>query len=45
VLDGVVVKGRFNVYKHIRNEHMDLVSVVRGLVKSLAGVVADGGAE
>ena len=47
VLDGVVVKGRFNVYKHLRNEHRDLASVVRGLVKSVAGagVAVDEGAE
>jgi hypothetical protein len=47
VLDGVVVKGRFNVYKHLRSEHRDLVNVVRSLVKSLAGtgVVADESAE
>jgi hypothetical protein len=35
VLDGVVVKGRFNVYKHLRNEHRDLVNVVRGLLDSM----------
>jgi len=47
VLDGVVVKGRFNVYKHLRSEHRDLVNDVRGLVKSLGGaeVVADEGSE
>ena len=47
VLDGVVVRGRFDVYRHLRNEHSNLVSDVRGLVKSLggAGVVADEGAE
>jgi len=47
VLDGVVVKGRFNVYKHLRSEHRDLVNDVRGLVKSVvgAGVVADEGSE
>jgi hypothetical protein len=43
VLDGVVVKGRFGLFKHLRNEHRDLASDVRGLVKSVAGagVVAD----
>jgi hypothetical protein len=47
VLDGVVVKGRFNVYKHLRSEHQNLVNDVRGLVKSLggAGVVTDEGSE
>jgi hypothetical protein len=47
VLDGVVVKGRFGLFKHLRSEHRDLASDVRGLVKSLggAGVVADEGAE
>jgi hypothetical protein len=47
VLDGVVVKGRFGLFKHLRNEHRDLASDVRGLVKSVggAGVVADEGAE
>jgi hypothetical protein len=47
VLDGVVVKGRFNVYKHLRSEHRDLVNDVRGLVKSVvgAGVVTDEGSE
>ena len=46
-LDGVVVKGRFGLFKHLRNEHRDLVNDVRGLVKSLAGaeVVADESAE
>jgi len=46
-LDGVVIKGRFGLFKHLRSEHRDLVSVVRGLVKSLAGagVVADESAE
>jgi hypothetical protein len=43
VLDGVVVKGRFGLFKHLRSEHRDLANDVRGLVKSLtgAGVVAD----
>jgi hypothetical protein len=47
VLDGVVVKGRFGLFKHLRNEHRDLASDVRGLIKSVveAGVVADEGAE
>jgi hypothetical protein len=37
IIDGVVVRGRFNVFKHLRNEHRDLASDVRGLVKSVAG--------
>jgi len=47
VLDGVVIKGRFGLFKHLRNEHKDLASDVRGLVKSVAGagVVADESAE
>jgi len=47
VLDGVVVRGRFGLFKHLRNEHRDLANDVRGLVKSLggAGVVTDKGAE
>jgi hypothetical protein len=47
VLDGVVVRGRFNVYKHLRSEHQNLVNDVRGLVKSLggAGVAVDEGSE
>jgi len=47
VLDGVVVKGRFGLFKHLRNEHRDLASDVRGLVKSVAGAgaVADEGSE
>jgi hypothetical protein len=47
VLDGVVVKGRFGLFKHLRSEHRDLANDVRGLVKSVAGagVVADEGSE
>jgi len=47
VLDGVVVRGRFGLFKHLLNEHRDLANDVRGLVKSLggAGVVTDKGAE
>jgi hypothetical protein len=48
VLDGMVTKGRLNVYKHIRNEHMDLDNVVKGLLESMARakvVSSDGGAE
>ena len=47
VLDGVVVRGRFDVYRHLSNVHSNLVNDVRGLVKSVAGagVVADEGAE
>jgi hypothetical protein len=47
VLDGMVAKGRFGLFKHLRSEHRDLVNDVRGLVKSLAeaGVVADEGTE
>jgi hypothetical protein len=47
VLDGVVVRGRFDVYRHLHNVHSNLVNDVRNLVKSLggAGVVADEGAE
>ncbi|WP_143701477.1 hypothetical protein [Vulcanisaeta sp. EB80] len=47
VLDGVVVRGRFDVYRHLHNEHSNLANDVRGLVKSVvgAGVVADEGAE
>jgi hypothetical protein len=36
VLDGMVVKGRFRLFKHIRNEHMDLANVVKGLLESMA---------
>jgi len=35
VLDGVVVKGRFGLFKHLRNEHRDLVNVVRSLLDSM----------
>jgi hypothetical protein len=48
VLDGMVTKGRLNVYKHIRNEHMDLANDVKGLLESVARdkvVSSDGGAE
>jgi hypothetical protein len=48
VLDGMVTKGRLNVYKHIRSEHMDLVNDVKGLLESMVRakvVSSDGGAE
>jgi hypothetical protein len=47
VLDGVVVRGRFGLFKHLRSGHQNLVNDVRGLVKSVvgAGVVADEGSE
>jgi hypothetical protein len=47
VLDGVVVRGRFDVYRHLHNEHSNLANDVRGLIKSVggAGVVADEGSE
>jgi len=47
VLDGVVVRGRFDVYRHLHNVHSNLANDVRNLVKSVAGagVVADEGAE
>jgi hypothetical protein len=35
MVDGVVVKGRFNVYKHLRNEHRDLINVIRSLLDSM----------
>jgi len=46
-LDGVVVRGRFGLFKHLRNEHRDLVNDAKNLIKSLAGaeVVADESAE
>jgi hypothetical protein len=45
VLDGMVTKGRLNVYKHIRNEHMDLDNDVKGLLESMvrAKVVSSDG--
>jgi hypothetical protein len=45
VLDGVVVKGRFDVYRHLHNMHSNLANDVRGLIKSVAGVVVDEGSE
>jgi len=45
VLDGVVVRGRFDVYRHLHNVHSNLANDVRGLIKSVAGAVADEGAE
>jgi len=46
-LDGVVVRGRFDMYRHLHNDHSNLVNDVRGLIKSVggAGVVADEGSE
>jgi len=44
-LDGVVVRGRFDVYRHLHNEHSNLVNDVRGLIKSVSGAVADEGSE
>ncbi|MDT7970611.1 MAG: hypothetical protein RQ842_08580 [Vulcanisaeta sp.] len=46
-LDGVVVRGRFGLFKHLHSEHQNLVNDVRGLVKSVVGaeVVADEGSE
>jgi hypothetical protein len=35
ILDGVVIRGRFNVFKHLRDEHKDLVNDVRGLLDSM----------
>ncbi len=45
VLDGIILRSRFDVYRHLSNVHSNLVNDVRNLVKSVAGVVADEGSE
>jgi hypothetical protein len=47
VLDGIILRSRFDVYRHLSNVHSNLANDVRGLIKSVveAGVVADEGSE
>jgi len=45
VLDGIILRSRFDVYRHLSNVHNNLVNDVRNLVKSVAGVVTDEGSE
>jgi hypothetical protein len=43
VLDGVIVRGRYNLFKHLRNEHRELGRAVKLLLEALArGARANG---
>jgi hypothetical protein len=45
VLDGVIVRGRYNLFKHLRNEHRELGRAVKLLLEALASGARTNGVE